>query len=81
MKIDESGIFLLPLVALGARINKLQRQPMYNQVERDDTEERKRKSLRTLMASLSLSLSLSLTVNYEKENENEWFSMSEVLYL
>ena len=54
MKIGETEIFLSPRIALGDRIDKLQRRPMKIQEERDDIEERRKKAQGALMEFLSL---------------------------
>ena len=56
MKINENGIFLRPCIALGARINKLQRRVMRIQKELDDIEERRREKLKKLSNGNSISL-------------------------
>ena len=56
MKIDENRIFLRPRVALGARINKLQRRIMRIQKELDDIEEKMREKLEKLSNGNFISL-------------------------
>ena len=69
MKIGENEIFLSPRVALGDRIDKLQRSRMKNQEERDDIKERTQEAWKAPMVIFSL-------FSREEEDENEWFKMS-----